>query len=276
MQTSLILAARRDNAETVRKLIRLDASVNESDAQSHTAIYETAAEKHDEIMRALLISDDIDLNRKYVWNLNRTILMIVIAHGSSTVELLLEKDVDVSHRDALGLTALLIACSEGSVQIVKRLIASMDQLEINNATVTGRTALTTVIVAPPPPSSLNLKLDLTHMLLDMGASPDHKNNRGKIPTMLAVGKGKKHILKIIKAKTQSFDARDSESRILLHEAARTDKSDMARYLVTKRITDINVRDRHDRTPLHEAARFACQTTAEELISLKADRSLRNE
>ena len=274
MQTPLILAARRGHAKTVSELIRLGASVNESDAQDHTAIYEAAAAKHDEVMRALLVSDDIDLNRKYVWDFNRTILMIAIAGSSSTVELLLEKDVDVNHRDALGLTALWIACSNGSVRTVKRLIASMDQLEINNATVTGRTALTTVVEASSPSLGPNLELDLTHMLLDMGASPDHKDNRGKSPAMLAVGKGKKHILEVIMAKTQSFDARDSEGRTLLHEAVKTGKSDMVRYLVTKGM-DINVRDRHDRTPLHEAARSARQTIAEELISLKADRSLRD-
>lgn len=274
MQTPLMLAARRDHAETVRELVRLGASVNESDAQGHTAIYEAAAENHDEVMRALLISDDIDLDRKYVWNLNRTILMIAIACGSSTVELLLEKDVDVNHCDALGLTALMIACLRSPVQIVQRLITSMNQIEINNATVTGRTALTYVFEATSP-SDPERELKLTHMLLDMGASLDHKDNRGKSVAMWAVSKGKKHILEVIIAQTQSFDARDSDDRTLLHEAANMDQSEMAGYLVTKGM-DINIRDRHDRTPLHEAARFACQKVIKELISLKADRSLRDE
>lgn len=272
-QTPLILAARRGHVKTVNELIKPGASINKCDAQGHDAIYEAAAEQHDEVMKVLLINDAIDLNRKYICDFNRTILMIAIGFNHlTTVELLLEKDVDASHHDVFGLTALSMACSVGSVDIVKRLVTSTS-VEVNDTASAGRTALS-IVAAKTPPLCRDVETELTHILLDMGASPDHRDNRGKTPAMLAVSKGKKHILEVIIAKTQVIDAVDFEGRTLLHEAAGTHKKDMVKYLVTKGI-GINVRDSHDRTPLHEAARFGFRTILRELISLKAERSLRD-
>jgi len=175
LDSQLISAVRKGNADEVERLLNMGADVNATDTQSGwTVLMYAAYYKQNEIaellilrgaevneksllgetaltfacgngnkkLAELLISKGADVNAKTITGM--TALMYASSNGyKEIVELLLLNKADVNARNKYGETALMFACENGHKEVVDFLISK--GADVNARTMSGRTALTIAI-----------------------------------------------------------------------------------------------------------------------------------
>ena len=128
--TSLMLAAVKNNLEDVRKLIRRGASVNAKNKYGVTALMSAAANGYEDIAKELI------KNRAYIdaGSLNGTTALMYAARNGhlDMVKLLLKNKANVNKRNKNGQTALMYAIEGGNYEIVKELLDNKAKINIRD------------------------------------------------------------------------------------------------------------------------------------------------
>jgi ankyrin repeat protein len=118
----LCAAAKKGNAEAVRKLTQQGVPPDEQDTQGATPLWHAAAHGHTDIVRVLLETNAVDVNATSVDK--RTPLFWPVARGYvEVVKLLLDYGAQQNYEDKAGRSPLTIARIRGQTEIVKILEA---------------------------------------------------------------------------------------------------------------------------------------------------------
>ena len=164
-ETALMMAARTGKLDAVKKLVDNGADVHATENLRGTNALMWAAEQgHADIVRFLIDRGaDVNAQSKVIHPVRRNGLYFDISNADNRVPM-------------GGLTALLFASREGSLETVNVLIAA--GADVKKAAVDGSDALIVAIQ--------NGHSDIALVLLDHGADPNHANLKGWTPLYLAV------------------------------------------------------------------------------------------
>ena len=270
-QTPLIYASRRGHVDTVRKLLELRASPNKVSAYGNTALYEAFWNHQFEVGQALLENLDLDINYRYLWKMDRTILIeATTQQDSAFVNLILDSkkdEVDVNLSGSDENTALALACAHGNTMVVARLL-DHPGIDVNLPGQNGVTALSLAACAVDQFEAA----DVVKLLLEHGAVPTLKDKEGgNTPMLQAANEGNLQVVEALFGHdSRLLDDRDDEGRGVLHAAAIASHAHIVPIAVHNGI-DVNVIDSRRRTPLHDAARAG----SEQMITALLDQGAKS-
>lgn len=121
----------------------------------------------------------------------RTALMIACTESSlEIVQAILDANADIEIQDKCGCTALMDAAFKGNKEMIEMLLRK--KADVNAINNTGETALMLALEYPN-----NNTIEIIEMLLDKHAWVDIKNEEGDTPLMLAAENGHTEIVKIL-------------------------------------------------------------------------------
>ncbi|KAL9124402.1 MAG: hypothetical protein Q9217_006264 [Psora testacea] len=272
-QTPLMYASRRGHCNTVAKLLELGAPVNELSARDSTAILEAVRENHIDVMTMLSSRLDLDINKSYFWDFNRTILMLAVQRGRQAMvrSILRRKDLNVNQKDSMGYNALSLASAFGHTAIVKELL-TYDGIDLNCTSRNGSSAL--ILAAGCKNHAAGN--DIADLLLSHGADATIEDKEGGgSAIMRAVDNGNLMMVENLLEHGIDIGVTDNEGRGLLHAAAVNDRCEVAEMLIGKGLK-VDARDMKKRTPLHDASRFGNREMVELLIRRATDPTLKDQ
>lgn len=139
--TALMLAARAGQIETVKLLIAAGADVNAGAVGPHvgfiTTLMDGLSSGNRDVVVAL-IDAGAEINPRHFRLLSPLTFVLMESGDTTMIKTLLDKGADVNLKDSKGSTALMVAASESSPQILKMLIAA--GADVNARTDDGTTA----------------------------------------------------------------------------------------------------------------------------------------
>jgi len=118
--SSLIVAARYGETDTVRKLLEAGANMHVQDNEGKTALNRAVEEDHSEVVR-ILLQAGAEVNSTDKDDMTSLMWAAVFGH-TEVVGILLEAGADVNASDDYGRTSLTIATSRNHTEIVKYLL----------------------------------------------------------------------------------------------------------------------------------------------------------
>jgi ankyrin repeat protein len=139
--TALHWALQNGHVEVVRLLlVRQDVELNQAFARGATALYIASQKGHVDVVRLLLSREGVEVNKTTQGGF--TALMIASQNGHVEVELLLlaRQGVEVNATAQGGATALFMASQNGHLEVVRLLLARKD-VAVNKTAQNGATAL---------------------------------------------------------------------------------------------------------------------------------------
>lgn len=179
-------AAKRMDAESVRKLIRDGADVNTPQVDGTTALH-WAAEQDDLKTAELLVK--AGANGKAANRYGVTPLFLACTSGSAAmVKLLLRAGADPNERQPGGETALMTCARTGNAEGVKALIAKGGDVNAKEE-IRGQTALMWAAAEGHP--------DVVQTLLGAGADLHAHLQSGFTPFLFAVREGQADVVKVL-------------------------------------------------------------------------------
>jgi ankyrin repeat protein len=160
--------------------------------------------------------------------------VILLAHGAS-----------VDTVDRYGRTPLMMACMNGLLDMVNRVVQQLPAERVNHQDRNGQTALYYALTRSHG--------DVGAFLLDHGASADTVNGDGRTPLMTACSDG---LLGVVQRAIQQLPAervnhQDQDGRTALHHAVGQRHGDVAAFLLAHGALADTV-DTHGKTPLMTA------------------------
>lgn len=157
-----------------------------------------------------------------------------------TTRLLLNHGVEIEHRDDEGYTALHHAAAAGHCQMVELLVSSGADLTAKEPR-RGYTALHTSIRKVG-------RLDMTELLLRLGADASATDNEGKSP-LFCLNSLCKETIPIAKVLLESGASMEANRKgdTLLRSAVAYDISELAKFLVEEQGVDVNAVDHEGQT-----------------------------
>ena len=166
---SLMKAAGRGDLKQVRRLLGNGAQVNGRDSNGKTALHFAVHSKNVLVVDAL-IQAGADLDAKADGNVTALMLSVDMAFGDPDIALrLIRAGADVQAADTNGDTALIVATTESSLEVVKALLEK--GANPNAKGLGGETALHY--------AAMNAMLDQAKLLLEHRAHPNILNSAGK-------------------------------------------------------------------------------------------------
>ena len=136
-KTALTLASRYGHLEVVKYLVENGADVNSKENDGDTALYYAKTEEIKEVLRK---AEEKSANSGKDTLNSKQLVNAVLDGNFEKVQLLLKKGVDINSKDEDGDTALMIASSEGHLEIVKLLLLRKGA-DVNIKNNDGKTAL---------------------------------------------------------------------------------------------------------------------------------------
>ena len=136
-ETALMLASANGHLEMVKLLVENGADVNSKENDGDTALYYAKTEEIKEVLRK---AEEKSANSGKDTLNSKQLVNAVLDGNFEKVQLLLKKGVDINSKDEDGDTALMIASSEGHLEIVKLLLLRKGA-DVNIKNNDGKTAL---------------------------------------------------------------------------------------------------------------------------------------
>jgi ankyrin repeat protein len=178
-KTPLLSAAEKADVSTVQKLLANGASVNAANADGYTALHYAAQCRDVRVVDALLKAG-ADVNARTKQNVTPLIASINMAWGKPEISLaLINAGADVNVADSDGDTALWIATTESSSEVIRALLKKGANPNVQSKSL-GFNGDTPLHMA-----ARNGLVDAVKLLLNYGANPAIRNAAGKTPLEVA-------------------------------------------------------------------------------------------
>lgn len=195
-KTVLMIAVEGGHLELVENLLDRNINVNAADDSGWTALHGAASSGSPKLVRLLLDAGArADVLDEYF---GATPLVFAARLGHTDVlKVMLEKDVDVDQRDRDGNTALMMATLWLKPQSVKVLLdagADANAEKIEPHFLTGEEHAFTALWFAVSDGNL----EITRMLLDAGANPNHVGTNNQSVAMLAQLEGHTEISRLLR------------------------------------------------------------------------------
>ncbi len=176
---TLFAAAEQGDLSGVQKLLRLGVDVNQRDADGYIALHYAGRCGDLRVVRSLLAAG-ADVNARSKDGVTPLMASIDMAFGKPDITLaLLEAGSDVNAVDSQGHTALWIATTESSVDVMRELLRR--GANPNVRLVAGGNT-------PLHMAAMNGLAERVELLLRFGANATARNDRGQTPLDLASGR----------------------------------------------------------------------------------------
>jgi len=173
MLTPLMNAAGNGDLPSVEKLLRNDANVNATDIDGYTALHYAAHCGDIRVVRALLVAG-ADINARTKGNVTPLMNSVNMACGKPEITLsLIQSGADVNVADSNGETALWIATTESSPEVMEALLRKGADPDVQSKSL-GFTGDTPLHMA----ASNGLR-EPVELLLRYGAKATIRNARGQ-------------------------------------------------------------------------------------------------
>ncbi|KAM0278701.1 hypothetical protein ACHAQH_004994 [Verticillium albo-atrum] len=192
----------------------------------------------------LLLDHGADLHYQDSYKGN-VLIRAVNEDQQEAVELLVQRGIDVKHRDFLGRTALHSAACNRSWRTKEYFLKHVPDIEISAQVNAGETPLHDSCGGGDPHG--------VRLLVDAGARCDLKNNDGRTPVDMATLTKRPDMLEILKNATGYENTVGVRIKKTLLEAVVSDPVEVLQLrLETVTLDELNKPQAFDGTPLHEA------------------------
>ncbi|XP_031568765.1 ankyrin-3-like isoform X2 [Actinia tenebrosa] len=255
--TPLMLASRDNKHNIVEKLLELGAVVTDKDKEGRNALHYAASTGSDGIVK-LLLTKKVDATVP-AGPLEQLPLHMACSRPSGALEIvriLLKvsgKDCKLI-QDKSGASPLFLAVSVGNQQVVKELLFSQAEQQVNLIkTETGETCLHAAVKRKD--------LEITKILIESNCPIDVKNNDGQTALHVAAMEGDETIVKLLFAAKADANVADNHDRTPLHIAAQKGHSSISEFLIDKFRANVNLRTKDGSTLMHVAAHAGHPDTA---------------
>ena len=188
----LIVAAERNDVDSVKRLLRDGAGVQARDAQGRTALMASTYRNHVEVAR-VLIEAGSDVNAQDVMQ-NSPLLLAGASGYLDILRMTLAARPDFTVYNRFGGTALIPACERGHVEVVKALLTT--SIDVNHVNRLGWTALLEAILLSDGGTA---QQEIVRLLLAAGANPNLPDHNGVTPLRHARQKGYRVITDLLVA-----------------------------------------------------------------------------
>lgn len=214
-RTALFEAASAGHVDCVRLLLRQGVLPNQANADGVTPLHTAAADGHAEVVAALIETGLVDVN------------------------------CSISGDDSSQQTALGLAASEDYVQVVKVLLASGRDIDVNKADEGGASPLFSA-------AEIGATDSVACLLQHPDISVDAQNTEGRTALWIACGMGN---LEVVEALLSRVDVNlaDSAGTTPLHCAAESGHAHIVSALLHSDHVNPNIASRDGQTPLGIAA-----------------------
>jgi ankyrin repeat protein len=256
----LVSAIHNSNAESVRLLLKNGADISAWGKMGKEALHLASLfAKTTDLIDALLETGEFDIDG--VDNHGNTPLHYAISGNNYEINVphLIGKGADPNIADKNGITALHFAASNAKTIEIINLILENKQVDINHINKVGDTALHHAIMAK--------HIETARFLLEKGADPARRNNKGLTPFhMAAILLKDTDVLGLMlgNEKKIEIDERDNNRQTALHMAIKWSNETSARFLLSNGANP-NVADQNGATPLHVAAYYSKDVDIVELL-----------
>ncbi|KAL8773444.1 MAG: hypothetical protein Q9209_001547 [Squamulea sp. 1 TL-2023] len=235
-ETALHCASRNGDKTVVELLLSYGANVMKKDTRGWGALDWAVIEGKDDIVKILLEHGvDAEANGR-----NKALFLAAEEGHATTVEMLLDNGAEVDAKDWLGSTALDFAAPGGYETTVRVLLQHGARLDLRDTQ--GNSVLHWAV----PHEAV------TKLLLDRGADPNAKNERGQTPLCWVARDGPIAVAQLLLENHGEISLADKLGCTALHGAALRDREDMLRLLLDHG-ADPKTKDHNGWTALHVAA-----------------------
>jgi ankyrin repeat protein len=183
-----------------------------------------------------------------------------------------EKDANIDAKGKGGATPLILAASNGNIEVVKFLVSKGADVNVRD-NVRDNTPLSD--------AAFSGNLTVVEFLVSKGANVNTKNDEGCTPLIRTLWSENLTVAEFLVSKGANVDAKDNKGWTLLHIAADNhswllNKSSLkfVEFAVSKG-ADVNARNNKGSTPLHRAAAIDNPAIAKFLVSKGADVNAKN-
>ncbi|HND55254.1 MAG TPA: ankyrin repeat domain-containing protein, partial [Pirellulaceae bacterium] len=166
-------------------MLEANVDVNLSDRHRHTALTHAVVGDSLEAVE-LLIAARAELNQVGAsWPYNTPLMFAVMKGRAAIARALLHAGAEIDAADQFGNTALMKASQFGKLKAVRGLLRR--GANPRKANVAGQTALFCCLMKP----------DIARALLDAGADPNHSDDQGRTPLMIAANHHRAPCLRLL-------------------------------------------------------------------------------
>ncbi|XP_048250462.1 ankyrin repeat domain-containing protein 50-like isoform X5 [Haliotis rufescens] len=276
-RTPLMKTAEKGHRQVFDLLVREGADTSLADENRNNILHVSCLGGHVDMVKYVLSQKVADINsRGKYW---RTPLMMAVGAGHRQVfDLLMTQGVDVSLVDDNRNNILHVACRGGHVDMVEYFL-SQKVADINSRGQYGRTPLMATAekghrqvfdLLVTEGADVCLVDDNRNNILHVACLGGHVdmvkyilsqkvadiNSRGKYwgtPLMKTAQKGHKQVFDLLVGEGADVSLVDKNRNNILHVACLGGHVDMVKYVLSKKVADINSRGHNGRTPLMVAA-----------------------
>lgn len=188
----LMIAAERNDATTVRRLLKTGVNLHARDGKGRTALLAATTHNHLESAR-LLIEAGADVNAQD-HKLDSPLLLAAASGYLDILRLTLKADPNFKVYNRFGGTALIPACERGHIDVVKELLKT--EIDIDHVNNLGWTALLEAIILSDGGPTHQ---EIVHMLLSVGANVNFSDRQGVTPLQHARQRGYREIVGILES-----------------------------------------------------------------------------
>ena len=239
------------------KLLLAKAEGNKNPGQILRELCSEPARKG--LAEALLSTGFVNVNAKNKYG--ETALILASTDGSEDiVKMLLEAGANVNVEDNVGNTVLLIAIDRGHKTVIKVLLERGADVNAENRS--GQTPLRYV--------SGRGREDIVKMLLEAGANVNVKDNIGNTALLVAIDRGHKTVIKVLLEAGADVNAENRNGRTPLRQASQGGRECIVNMLLKKGGTNVHVKDSGGDTALIWAISKGYHGVAKLLLDNGAD------
>lgn len=290
-QTPLMYACRRGSVETVRWLLTLGALVNKRSEKGRTALFEALLRlkkdpknnsnrdiiKSSQIVDLLLNEElrgrQINVNRRNPRHLQQTALITSIEWQQPKIALSILKhpNLKINVQDLDGTSALHLAACNDFAEVVEEIL-HIPSTMVDLSDGCSRTPLNLSAQFGNNPQVIE-------QLLEHGANPNQKDDRGGTVIMRAAEAGNDQAFEVLvnpaKGIKPELECTDEDGRGLWHHAAACGNVTMIEILNKWIPSHLNARDAVEMTPLHDACKFGKLDAARKLLDYGANSTVQD-
>ncbi|XP_013409552.1 ankyrin repeat and death domain-containing protein 1A isoform X1 [Lingula anatina] len=234
-------AARINNVEKVKALLQEQTSVNARNNLDRTPLHVAASSGHQEVAEVLICAGaDVEAKDKYGM---RAILWAAWFGHSTVMRLLVNAGANTRCASKQGLTVLHCAAQNNKADIVKFIVESLENFNVNEVEKDGRTALHL--------AAEKGHLTVVDKLIESKGDVHIKDKNGQTALHLAALGGHLEVVKKILLVGANINDRDYDGLMPLHCAASNGHSDVVEHLL-KSDALVNAETNKQMTALHLA------------------------